>query len=664
MDHFGFKRRKDRLNWRMLSGIHVDSIIREVDIAALQEIIDNVAYCDIESEDLRQIDPNMIKLFQLSQLIIEYLLYSQDYLSHSYQTASEELKQVTESNTELQGTLNTVMGELDAAKRDNKTLKKGLFAYQVAAKLPQKSSHQNVAGHSSSKIVAAPDKSQPNEAKQVIRIIEKQTSTSGLKEVEDSVKTADIVKDSVLPVIDEKISGIILQLKADMTNREKDIRKQFDEQLISELEAQKSAVHAEISQERAILQEEQNQVHALFWKLESAKAQPRSYLGNLEDEDDSAEMQTEQKINTLQIQQEIEGMVRQSQDETRLEAHEILTQFKQTQMNFLELLGEKFEGELQEMKQSLQIVQVERDRKDLNEKIANTTSQLLMLQDIMLNTRKEDQKDSKPVAENAVRELLRSSTTSQIVKYDNLEQKPRTSISEARKLSIKEMVDQIAVQSSQPTLQVSTAVPDVLAFFKDHIYSPGPLNPWVKSVFPHSIEEINEERALIEHKVQADMNLWDVTPESTGHTWGNDPSVAIEYEKKQITLKLEVSQKCQRDEDYARAYQYMEQELDVFVKAIFDRKLPPPIVTERRESNSSVDTPISTGTNRISLDKQVQFQNSGAIDEQIQQTFKRQTFSSLEVKVFLDPKKISKMLEVTLESNKPQNEHSKKHLSW
>lgn len=49
----------------------------QADVTVLQEILQNITFCDIESEDLRYVDPNFIKLFQLAQLIIEYLLYSQ-----------------------------------------------------------------------------------------------------------------------------------------------------------------------------------------------------------------------------------------------------------------------------------------------------------------------------------------------------------------------------------------------------------------------------------------------------------------------------------------------------------------------------------------------------------------------------------------------------------
>ena len=55
----------------------MDRIRREYDTTMLQEFVNNVTYCDIESEtDMRTVDPNFVKLFKLAQLIIEYLIVS------------------------------------------------------------------------------------------------------------------------------------------------------------------------------------------------------------------------------------------------------------------------------------------------------------------------------------------------------------------------------------------------------------------------------------------------------------------------------------------------------------------------------------------------------------------------------------------------------------
>ena len=80
-----FRKRNERVDWRKIAAVDPDRIAREVDFKTLQENINNVTFCDVESElsgpDERPLDPNYVKLFKLAQLTIEYLLNCQQYLT-------------------------------------------------------------------------------------------------------------------------------------------------------------------------------------------------------------------------------------------------------------------------------------------------------------------------------------------------------------------------------------------------------------------------------------------------------------------------------------------------------------------------------------------------------------------------------------------------------
>ena len=55
--------------------------MRDIDLDTLEKIVSIVAFGDIEAEDTRHLtELNFVKVFRLSQLIIEYLLYVQDCL--------------------------------------------------------------------------------------------------------------------------------------------------------------------------------------------------------------------------------------------------------------------------------------------------------------------------------------------------------------------------------------------------------------------------------------------------------------------------------------------------------------------------------------------------------------------------------------------------------
>lgn len=57
--------------------IDVDKVIKEVDLKQLEGLLQNITYAQLDREDLERLgDQHFIKLFKISQLSIEYLLYT------------------------------------------------------------------------------------------------------------------------------------------------------------------------------------------------------------------------------------------------------------------------------------------------------------------------------------------------------------------------------------------------------------------------------------------------------------------------------------------------------------------------------------------------------------------------------------------------------------
>ncbi|KAG1653769.1 hypothetical protein FOA52_006499 [Chlamydomonas sp. UWO 241] len=78
---FKFEPRRSRIDWRMLHGVDINPIIRDVDLDTLERVVAVIAFGDIEAEDTRNLtELNFVKVFRLSQLTVEYLLYVQDCL--------------------------------------------------------------------------------------------------------------------------------------------------------------------------------------------------------------------------------------------------------------------------------------------------------------------------------------------------------------------------------------------------------------------------------------------------------------------------------------------------------------------------------------------------------------------------------------------------------
>ena len=80
--NFYFQQRRGSIDLKSLIQINVDDIIRSTDINTLQMHLENLTFSELNENDLRFLtDPQIIKLFRTSQLMVEYLLYAQDQLA-------------------------------------------------------------------------------------------------------------------------------------------------------------------------------------------------------------------------------------------------------------------------------------------------------------------------------------------------------------------------------------------------------------------------------------------------------------------------------------------------------------------------------------------------------------------------------------------------------
>nr|XP_031533983.1 zinc finger protein DZIP1L isoform X4 [Vicugna pacos] len=84
---FKFQPRCQSMDWMRISALDVDRVAREMDVAALQENITSITFCNLDKEVCHRcrqpVDPALLKVLRLAQLSIEYLLHCQDSLSAS-----------------------------------------------------------------------------------------------------------------------------------------------------------------------------------------------------------------------------------------------------------------------------------------------------------------------------------------------------------------------------------------------------------------------------------------------------------------------------------------------------------------------------------------------------------------------------------------------------
>lgn len=140
---FGFRKKNARLDWRKLAAVDLDRVAREIDIYTLQENIDHITYCNIEAElDTRMMDPNFIKLFKLSQFMIEYLVHSQGYLTDVIANIENQLNTALNQNEEFKKQNEKTQKELIEVKKENKKRKKMIETQQTLMSVTSANYHQ------------------------------------------------------------------------------------------------------------------------------------------------------------------------------------------------------------------------------------------------------------------------------------------------------------------------------------------------------------------------------------------------------------------------------------------------------------------------------------------------------------------------------------------
>lgn len=90
---FSFNLYRGRVDWAKIGAVDVDKIVRERDLETLQDVLSCVMSCNLSSDyDLKVLDPNFIKIFQLAQLAADFLLYCRTYLDHCVAVMQDQLR--------------------------------------------------------------------------------------------------------------------------------------------------------------------------------------------------------------------------------------------------------------------------------------------------------------------------------------------------------------------------------------------------------------------------------------------------------------------------------------------------------------------------------------------------------------------------------------------
>ncbi|XP_062236351.1 cilium assembly protein DZIP1 isoform X1 [Platichthys flesus] len=102
---FKFRRRGETVDWRRIHTVDINLVISQLDIDALQDHINTVTFCSLDGERCQQcrspVDPGLLKLLQLAQLSVEWLLHCQEVLSLNLHAAEERLEAARKEHKQL-----------------------------------------------------------------------------------------------------------------------------------------------------------------------------------------------------------------------------------------------------------------------------------------------------------------------------------------------------------------------------------------------------------------------------------------------------------------------------------------------------------------------------------------------------------------------------------
>ncbi|KAI5135965.1 Zinc Finger Protein Dzip1L [Manis pentadactyla] len=120
---FNFLSHCESIDWRCISALDVDRVAREVDVAILQELLNGVTFCNLDREVCNHcgqpVNPALLKVLCLTQLIIEYLLHCQDCLSASVVQLEARLQASLEQQERGQQELAHQADELKGVRQES-----------------------------------------------------------------------------------------------------------------------------------------------------------------------------------------------------------------------------------------------------------------------------------------------------------------------------------------------------------------------------------------------------------------------------------------------------------------------------------------------------------------------------------------------------------------
>ncbi|XP_065178390.1 cilium assembly protein DZIP1L-like isoform X1 [Sycon ciliatum] len=131
---FSFRPRVNRLDWRKIASIDVNSVIMGRDFKALEGNLVNLTFCNVELEQSPSLDRNFMKVVKLLQLMVECLLYAQKELKEDSSLQREKWSAATKREASTSALLQKTQKKLQSYKKEMKNRKENIIMLQSLLK--------------------------------------------------------------------------------------------------------------------------------------------------------------------------------------------------------------------------------------------------------------------------------------------------------------------------------------------------------------------------------------------------------------------------------------------------------------------------------------------------------------------------------------------------
>lgn len=309
---FKFQPRRESIDWRRISAVDVDRVARELDVATLQENIAGVTFCNLDREvcnHCRQpVDPVLLKVLRLAQLIIEYLLHCQDCLSASVAQLEARLQASLGQQQRGQQELGRQADELKGVREESRRRRKMISTLQQL--LLQTGAHSYHTCHLCDKTFMNATFLRGHIQRRHAGVAEagKQKQEQPLVEVLEELRTKLQWTQGELEAQREAERQRQVQ-EIEMTRqREIEARKKFDEWK----EKERSKLYGEIDKLKQLFWDEfktvANQNSTLEEKLKVLQTYSvtESHLGSLRDEESEERLKQAQELQALREKMEVQ----------------------------------------------------------------------------------------------------------------------------------------------------------------------------------------------------------------------------------------------------------------------------------------------------------------------------------------------------------------------